>query len=418
MRTKKLFLRIMFSLVLALGLILGMNFNAYADSSGTVGTASYTIDDNGVLTVGSGSFNKTQWRNIFITTNSSGTPTGAKTIAKNITKVVFEDGATITDSAAGMFYGWTALQEADLSKLNTSNVTDMWAMFRNCQSLKTVDLNGLNTANVTYMDYMFYDCRTLTVLDLSTFNTKNVTTMNSMFYSCKALEEITFGDNFDTSKVTDMYCMFYCCYKLKTLDLSHFSTSKVTKMNSMFYYCEEVTTITVGSGWNTDNVTAANSNNMFGACTKLVGGAGTAYNSKAPKDKTYAKIDGGTDAPGYFTSHIADTYSPIDSNTGWCVDNANNNVYLIYRFSATEEDLKNYDFISILNTQKETMVPGDTIAEGEDGYEGKFNTVYTAIQFPDNSEITAGENEYLIGFEISGLTTQPKNFSIITGVNE
>ena len=115
---------------------------------------------------------------------------------------------------------------------------------------------------------------------------------------------------------------------------------------------------------------------------------------------------------------IADTYQAIDGTTGWCLNKSGNAVYLIYRLSASEEDLKKYDFISILNSQGVTMVPGDTIAEGEDGYEGKFNTVYTAIQFPDNSEITAGENEYLIGFEISGLTEQPKNFSITTGVNE
>ena len=115
---------------------------------------------------------------------------------------------------------------------------------------------------------------------------------------------------------------------------------------------------------------------------------------------------------------IADTYQAIDGSTGWCLNQKDGSVYLIYRFSATEEDLKNYDFISVLNAQKETIIPSDTIAEGEDGYEGKFNTVYTAIQFPDGSELTAGENEYLIGFEISGLTEQPKNFSITTGVNE
>ena len=303
-------LSILLSIMMILSMLSGLNLTVYADtvSSGTVGTASYTIDENGVLTVGSGSFNKAQWRAVFITTNSSGTPTGPKDIAKTITKVVFEDGATATDSTAGMFYGWTALQEADLSNLNTSNVTDMWAMFRNCNNLETVNLTGLNTTNVTYMDYMFYGCYALTSLNLSTFDAKNVTTMNSMFYSCKALESVIFGEDFDTSKVTDMYCMFYCCYKLKTLDLSRFSTANVTKMTQMFYCCEELTTVTVGSGWNTDKVTSSNSSNMFGGDTKLVGGAGTTYNSTY-KDKTYAKIDGGADDPGYFTSQTLHTHN-------------------------------------------------------------------------------------------------------------
>lgn len=50
----------------------------------------------------------------------------------------------------------------------------------------------------------------------------------------------------------------------------------------------------------TDKVTNASSLNMFTSSTKLVGGAGTVYNSSYV-NKTYAKIDGGTSSPGYFT---------------------------------------------------------------------------------------------------------------------
>ena len=39
---------------------------------------------------------------------------------------------------------------------------------------------------------------------------------------------------------------------------------------------------------------------MFNNATKLVGGAGTVYNS-ANINKTFARIDGGTSSPGYFT---------------------------------------------------------------------------------------------------------------------
>ncbi len=118
---------------------------------------------------------------------------------------------------------------------------------------------------------------------------------------------------------------------------------------------------------------------------------------------------------------IADTYKEIegtDGTIGWCLNKSGNAVYLIYRLKATEEQLKDYDFISILDSQSVTIIPSDEISEGEDGYQGKFNTVYTAIQFPDRSEMTAGENEYLIGFELSGITTQPIKFTITTGVNE
>ena len=41
---------------------------------------------------------------------------------------------------------------------------------------------------------------------------------------------------------------------------------------------------------------------MFRNCTSLVGGAGTTYSSLNPADKTYARVDGGTANPGYFTA--------------------------------------------------------------------------------------------------------------------
>jgi hypothetical protein len=38
---------------------------------------------------------------------------------------------------------------------------------------------------------------------------------------------------------------------------------------------------------------------MFNSCNRLVGGTGTTYSSQYGD---YARIDGGSDAPGYFTA--------------------------------------------------------------------------------------------------------------------
>jgi len=43
---------------------------------------------------------------------------------------------------------------------------------------------------------------------------------------------------------------------------------------------------------------------MFYNCTNLVGGQGTKYDG-SNTDATYARIDGGADAPGYFTYKAA-----------------------------------------------------------------------------------------------------------------
>ena len=102
--------------------------------------------------------------------------------------------------------------------------------------------------------------------------------------------------NFNTGKVTDMGSMFYGI-QVASLDLSNFDTSNVTYMSSMFSSCKNLTTIYASNKFITNNVT--NSTNMFNGSTKLVGGAGTKYNS-SHVDKTYARIDK-SGIPGYFT---------------------------------------------------------------------------------------------------------------------
>ncbi len=65
-------------------------------------------------------------------------------------------------STMGWFAGCTSLKNVNLSKLDTSDVTNMSYMFNNCYSLTTIEgIAGLNTSNVTEMDMMFYCCEKL-----------------------------------------------------------------------------------------------------------------------------------------------------------------------------------------------------------------------------------------------------------------
>ena len=181
----------------------------------------------------------------------------------------------------------------DLSSFNTSNVTDMSWMFSNSQTT-TLNLSNFNTSNVTSMEEMFYKSQATTI-DVSSFNTSNVTNMKYMFgYSQATALDLS---NFNTSKVTNMYAMFYKS-QIITLDLSSFDTSNVTDMSYMFNNSIKLKTIYASNKFKTDLVTS--SSNMFYNSTLLVGGLGTTYNSSYV-DKTYARIDGGTSSPGYFT---------------------------------------------------------------------------------------------------------------------
>ena len=158
------------------------------------------------------------------------------------------------------FSNCSSLSSLDLSKLDTSNVTNMGSMFSSCKSLTSVDLSGWNTSNITNMNYMFRNCNKLTsVGDLSNWDTRKVTNMSNMFSSCKSLTSVGDLSNWDTSKVTNMNDMFYQCFELTSIgDLSGWNTSKVVYMSEMFASCTSLTSLDL-SGWNTSNVTKMDS---------------------------------------------------------------------------------------------------------------------------------------------------------------
>ena len=55
-------------------------------------------------------------------------------------------------------------------------------MFGGCNKLKEIKgIDNFKTNNVSNMIAMFQDCNKLEYLDLSNFNTSNVTDMNKMF---------------------------------------------------------------------------------------------------------------------------------------------------------------------------------------------------------------------------------------------
>lgn len=98
--------------------------------------------------------------------------------------------------------------------LNTSSVTSMNGMFRNCPAT-SIDIL-LNTSNVTTMNYMFSGAAGVKVLDLSSFN---------------------------VSKVTNMDYMLSWCSSLNVLDLSNWDILPSTSCNNIFYNTTNITDV-------------------------------------------------------------------------------------------------------------------------------------------------------------------------------
>lgn len=195
-------------------------------------------------------------------------------------------------NTAYWFYQGGNLTTCNLSKLNTSNVTSMYAMFAGCskltsitgienfdtsnvttlgstfalcQALTSLDLSNWNTNKVTVLYGTFNSCYALTSLDVSTWDTSNVTNMSSVFYDCKTLPHVD-TSNWNTSKVTTMANMFSRCNKLEEVQVSNFDTSNVTDLSTMFNGCQLVTEIPC-SNWNVEKVTTLYG--TFFGCMKL-----------------------------------------------------------------------------------------------------------------------------------------------------
>ena len=115
-------------------------------------------------------------------------------------------------------------------------------MFSCCHRLSSLDVSKFNTSNVTNMESMFYYCASLQNLDVNHFDTSNVKDMSNMFSRCGSLTSLDIS-NFNTSKVIYMNAMFYNCVHLQDLNLGHFETDNVLYMDYMFDRCNQLTAI-------------------------------------------------------------------------------------------------------------------------------------------------------------------------------
>lgn len=171
---------------------------------------------------------------------------------------------------------------------------------------KTFDLHWLDTSNTTDMAHMFdtsCDNDEDINLDLTSFDTSSVITMEGMFSNCGVVGiDMT---SFDTQRLSDMGYMFYHCPRLLSIDMNTFDTRNVLNMHFMFAECPSITNIIVSPLFVVDQIPEIvgeyDSEGMFCECVNIVGGSGTTYDSDYT-DKQRAKIDGGSDDPGYFTA--------------------------------------------------------------------------------------------------------------------
>ena len=140
-----------------------------------------------------------------------------------------------------MFEDCRSLVSLDIGRFNSSKVESMRRMFSGCESLQHI--NGINdwcAKNVSDLYRAFYNCTSLVDIDLSNFNTSNLTKLEEVFRNCSSLERIYGISDWNTSNVTNTTMMFYACSKLTDLDLSRWDLSELSWANSMFEFCRNL----------------------------------------------------------------------------------------------------------------------------------------------------------------------------------
>ena len=208
---------------------------------------------------------------------------------------------------AWMFANDNNLQTIDgIGEWNVSNATDISHMFacinldsnpstnykynfaqpQYCGSLTSLDLSNWDTSNVTNMEAVFWGQKSLTTVgNFSKWNTGNVTNMRDLFAGCENLKfNNTALDNlakWNTSNVTNMRALFANMEKQKDLScVQNWDTHKVQDMSYMFFQDADLKNVgnltTRGKVWNTSQVgTLPGSlqnygmSNMFAGCTSL-----------------------------------------------------------------------------------------------------------------------------------------------------
>lgn len=183
------------------------------------------------------------------------------------------------------------VKKLDVSKFDTSNVTDMYGMFQYCKSVSSLNLSSFNFSKVTNISYMFnvYNASYGAKLNSLTFpdvvDLRKCTNFSYLFQNCNVLKSINGCQinnwQIDGTKITTLSNAFNNA-GLEEIDMSNwelsynslninniFSNSKANKIKvpkitatgltvitEPFYYCQQLRTIEGLENWNIPNVTS------------------------------------------------------------------------------------------------------------------------------------------------------------------
>jgi len=127
----------------------------------------------------------------------------------------------------------TASFNQDISSWDTGNVTTMKSMFAG-QVAFNKDIGSWDTGNVTHLTGMFTGADAFNK-NIGNWDTRNVIDMKGMFFGADAFNQEI--GNWDTENVTNMFGMFTGADAFNQ-DIDSWDTGNVTDMTAMFFGAE------------------------------------------------------------------------------------------------------------------------------------------------------------------------------------
>lgn len=158
-----------------------------------------------------------------------------------------KNGIFANNNSSEMFSGFTSLVEiVGFEKLNADNITNMTAMFKNCNKLKSVDLAHFKNVKPTDMMNVFSGCKELCYVDLCVLDLSDVNKYTNLFYNCTSLKSVEFPEDASINKAS-IYClnMYYNCSSIEKIDMTVFSGKNIN-IASTFSGCSNLKSVEFG----------------------------------------------------------------------------------------------------------------------------------------------------------------------------
>ncbi|MBQ0088991.1 MAG: BspA family leucine-rich repeat surface protein [Prevotellaceae bacterium] len=162
--------------------------------------------------------------------------------------------------------------DADFSGYITKKCTNMANMFANCNAIKEINLTNCDTSNVTAITGLFRECyNLLKVHGLEEFDLRKCAVSDNVFYYCYNfyqndkgyldLSKWHLSENAEASgNKSNLLCQ---CFNIKSVNIQNFSFDKTTSLSSLISHCRGVKSIDIRNILHKSTEILTNIANMF-----------------------------------------------------------------------------------------------------------------------------------------------------------